>query len=200
MKFILTKVMRAVIPVQAGMTAFHLFHPFHLLLVALLVAATATAQPVYESRDRAGPVFSDLPTPGASELTLPPINVMDSPPEPPVSPVPSEQAAVSYSALKIMQPENGGTVHSNTGQFSVEISIEPPLQTARGDAIAVRLDKTLLSTPRATLRFEISPAEWRSVATDTAEHQLEVAVVDRSGKAIIISPPVRFYMHRASRL
>ncbi|HAY27510.1 MAG TPA: hypothetical protein DCY47_08430, partial [Candidatus Accumulibacter sp.] len=51
----------------------------HFLLAGLLIATLAAAQPVYESRDRAGPVFSDMPSPGAREVPLPPVNVMDSP-------------------------------------------------------------------------------------------------------------------------
>ncbi len=39
------------------------------LLAALLVAAPAAAQPVYETRDRAGLVFSDLRAPGEQAVT-----------------------------------------------------------------------------------------------------------------------------------
>lgn len=168
------------------------------IFVVWLIAATAAAQPVYESQDRAGPVFSDRPTAGASEVALPPLNVMDSPQPPPEAARPAA-ATAAYAALTIVQPENGGTVHSNTGQFSVSLAIEPALQTARGDTIAVRLDDTVLPTTRTTLDFDISAAEWQTVATDGTDHQLEVAVVDRSGKAIIVSPVVRFYVHRATR-
>jgi hypothetical protein len=56
----------------------------HLFLAAMLFASLAGAQPVYESRDRAGPVFSDLPSQGASEVKLPPANLMDSPQVAPV--------------------------------------------------------------------------------------------------------------------
>jgi hypothetical protein len=168
-------------------------------LAVFLVAAPAGAQPVYETRDRAGPVFSDIPTAGATEVVLPPLNRMDSPQEPPLAPAPPGPAVAAYTTLNIVQPANGGTIHSNTGQFAVQLALEPALQTARGDAIAVKLDNTMLPTKRLTLQFEITAEEWQSVAANSAEHQLEVAVVDGSGAALIVAPAVRFYVHRASR-
>jgi hypothetical protein len=115
-----------------------------LLLAALFGARAAPAQPVYETRDRAGPVFSDLPSAGAREVELPPqINLMDSVEEPAPAPEPVP-AVAPYRAVQITQPENGGTVHSNTGQFSIVVAIEPDLRTDQGDRIAITLDGTLL--------------------------------------------------------
>lgn len=168
------------------------------LLAVLLAVATAVAQPVYETHDRAGPVFSDIPSPGASELNLPPLNSMDSPQAPAESSSPA--SSVAYSTLRIIEPEDGGTIHTNTGQFSVRLAIDPPLRTARGDAIVVRLDNTPLAARHLATEFEISPAEWQSAAVENVEHQLEAAVLDRSGNAIIVAPSIRFYTHRASAL
>ncbi|HRD88104.1 MAG: hypothetical protein JNN21_01530 [Candidatus Accumulibacter sp.] len=169
----------------------------HFLLGGVLITALAAAQPVYESRDRAGPVFSDMPSQGASEVHLPPVNVMDPAPAPPL-PAPPAPAA-DYTRLQITQPEDGGTVHSNTGQASVALTLEPPLQLERGDAIAVRLDGTVLGDRRTTLHFDISADEWQLAARDQVEHTLEVAVVDRAGNALLVAAPVRFYVHRATR-
>ena len=52
------------------------------LLVVLCIATVAAAQPVYETSDRDGPVFSDIPSTGAREIPLPQINLMDSPSTP----------------------------------------------------------------------------------------------------------------------
>ena len=173
----------------------------HFLLAGLLIATLAAAQPVYESRDRAGPVFSDMPSPGAREVPLPPVNVMDSPASAatPAAAQPRAAAAAAYARLAIMQPEDGGTVHSNTGQFAVALALEPPLQIDRGDAIAVRVDGTPLAERRTTLQFDITTDEWQQAAGDQVEHALEVAVVDRAGNALLVAAPVRFYVHRASR-
>jgi len=169
----------------------------HFLLTGVLVATLAAAQPVYESRDRAGPVFSDMPAPGAREVHLPPANVMDSPA---ATPLPaSPPAAAAYANLQITQPEDGGTVHSNTGQFSVALALEPPLRPEQGDALVVRLDGTVLPHRRSTLQFDVTVDEWQMAARDQVEHTLEVAVVDRAGKPLLVAAPVRFYVHRAFR-
>lgn len=169
------------------------------LLLSLLVVATATAQPVYESRDKAGPVFSDSPSAGARELVLPPL-AAPAPPPPPASSsaLPAPPVVEPYTALNIVAPDNGGTIHSNTGQFTVQVSIQPDLQSQRGDALAISLDGTVLPTTRSVLQFDITPSEWQAAAGDDAEHQLAVAVVDRSGAVLMTSAPVRFYVHRAS--
>ena len=52
-------------------------------LIAAALAAQATAlfaQTVYESKDKAGPVFSDRPSSGATPIELPPPNVVSPPP------------------------------------------------------------------------------------------------------------------------
>jgi len=178
----------------------------HCFLLGIFVAAGAAAQAIYETHDKDGPVFSDLPSggrdlpsPGATEVTLPPINVGSPPPA--ATPVPRAPAAVAppYQSLSISQPANGGTVHSNTGQFPVQLSVQPALRADRGDVIVVSLDNYALPASRRTGKFEISAAEWQTAAVDNVEHQLQVSVVDDGGKVLITSEAVRFYVHRASR-
>ena len=82
----------------------------HCFLLGIFLAATAAAQPIYETQDKDGPVFSDLPSqgrdvpsPGATELALPPINVSDPPPAaPPAESAPAPTAA-PYQSLSISQ-------------------------------------------------------------------------------------------------
>jgi hypothetical protein len=169
-----------------------------LLLAALFGARAAPAQPVYETRDRVGPVFSDLPSAGARAVELPPqINLMDSVEEPAPAPEPVP-AVAPYRAVQITQPENGGTVHSNTGQFSIVVAIEPDLRTDQGDRIAITLDGTRLPQRRQVLQFDITAGEWQMAARDQVEHQLEVALVDRAGRVLLTASPIRFYAHRAT--
>ncbi|MBE2257499.1 MAG: hypothetical protein IAE88_01495 [Rhodobacteraceae bacterium] len=180
----------------------------HYLLLGVFVAATAAAQPVYETRDKDGPVFSDLPSqgrdlpsPGATELTLPPLNVGEALPAP--APVPEQEAPAAvvmpYRSLSVSQPASGGTIHSNTGQFPVEITIDPALRTRQGDVIVVKLDDQELPARRTTTKFDITADDWQMAAVDSVEHQLQVAVLDLAGKLLIVSQPVRFFVHRASR-
>ncbi|MBL8396500.1 MAG: hypothetical protein JNK99_17440 [Candidatus Accumulibacter sp.] len=173
---------------------------FLFFLPVLLGTTMVSAQPVYETHDREGPVFSDMPGPGAKPLSLPPVNLMDGVPKAPaVAAQPASAAAYTYATLQIMQPQDGGTMHSNTGQIDIVVALDPTLRTDRGDAIAVKLDGTVLPTKRVTPQFELSPDEWQMAGRDQDEHQLEVAVVDRAGRALLISAPVHFFVHRATR-
>ena len=169
------------------------------LIAAMLVALGATAQPVFESRDKAGgAVFSDTPSSGASEVVLPPVNLMKSPPVPVATPPAPPPVYLPYTAISIVDPEDGGTVHSNDGQISMQVAISPALQRDRGDAIAVKLDGNLLPDRRLTVNFDITPSDWQLSASTNIEHQLEVAVVDAAGEALLVSSPIHIFVHRAS--
>jgi hypothetical protein len=165
------------------------------LVLILLLPVIALAQTkVYECRDKDGPVFSGTPCPDAKVIDLPPPNVIDTgapPPQPTNQP-----AAPIYTAFSILQPEDRGTVHTNTGQFSVSLSLTPALQD--GNAISVSLDGTQLATLRTTLQFDITPDEWQEAATDTVRHVLAARVVDGFANPLIAANPVQFYAHRAT--
>lgn len=164
-------------------------------LLLLLLPAVAPAQ-VYECPGQDGPVFTNTPCPGGKRMDLGPPNVIDTgkPPQPGTA----AQPAVSvYTALTIASPENGGTIHTNTGQFQVSLDLTPALQG--GDAVSVSLDGTQLPTLRYSLHFDITPEEWESAAAANVEHTLQISVVDRSGNTLIAAAPVQFYVHRAFR-
>jgi hypothetical protein len=163
------------------------------LLICLLPAAVL-AQQVYECPGQDGPVFSDTPCPGAQRLDLGPPNVIDTntPPQPQAG---SQPAALAYTAFTILSPENGGTIHTNTGQFQISLAVTPSLQG--GNAISVSLDGTQLPTLRYSLQFDITQEEWESAAAANVQHMLQASVMDRSGNTLIAATPVQFYVHRA---
>ncbi len=180
------------------------------LLLGIFVATSAAAQAIYETQGKNGPVFSDLPSegrdlpsPGTTEVTLPPINLSDAPAaapaEQPAQTPPAETPAAYYRTLAITQPESGGTIHSNTGQISVQVAIEPALRAAQGDAIVVSLDGAALPSTHPTAQFEISASEWQAAAKDDVQHQLQVSIMDGAGKRLLTSEPQSFYVHRATR-
>jgi hypothetical protein len=167
------------------------------LLLILLLPAIASAQTtIYECQGKEGPIFSGTPCPGAKVLDLPSPNVIDTGAPPPEQSAPPQAAAPAYTAFSILQPDDRGTVHTNTGQFSVSLSLTPALQ--EGNSIAVSLDGTQLPTLRSSLQFDITPDEWQEAATDTTRHTLSATVVDGSGNMLISANPVQFYAHRAT--
>ena len=166
------------------------------LVLILLLPVMASAQTtIYECQGKEGPIFSGTPCPGAKVLDLPPPNVIDTG-VPPAQPAPAQAAAPAYAAFSILQPGDRGTVHTNTGQFSVSLSLTPALQ--EGNSIAISLDGTQLPTLRSSLQFDITPDEWQEAATDTTRHTLSATVVDGSGNVLISANPVQFYAHRAT--
>jgi len=166
------------------------------LLLALLLPIMASAQTtIYECQGNDGPMFSDRPCPGAKVLDLPSPNVIDTG-APPAQSAPPQAVAPAYTAFSILQPGDRGTVHTNTGQFSVSLTLTPALQ--EGNSIVVSLDGTQLPTLRSSLQFDITPDEWQEAATDTTRHTLSATVVDGSASVLISANPVQFYAHRAT--
>jgi len=163
-------------------------------LLIFLSSALACAQVVYQCPGQDGPVFSDTPCPGGKRMDLGPPNVIDTNAPAPQQAATQDTAPV-YSAFSILSPENDGTIHTNTGQFSVSLTLTPPLQG--GNAISVSLDGTQLPTLRYSLQFDITQEEWESAAAANVQHLLQASVVDRAGNTLIAGTPVQFYVHRA---
>lgn len=168
------------------------------LALSLLPTLAAAQSTVYESKDKAGPVFSDRPSTGAKQIELGPANVIQT------TPVPQQATPAAtapyYTALAISTPENGGTIQSNTGAFDVSVQLQPALRSASGDRIMVRLDGRPLKRRFNSVRIGVTEADWQSAANaDNVEHTLQAVIVDKGGAVLIESAPVKFYAHRAVR-
>jgi hypothetical protein len=170
-------------------------------MIALALAAhgiAAMAQTVYESKDKAGPVFSDRPSAGASAVELQAPNVV-SPPAATPKPVPPPSAAAPppYRRFVVARPAEQTTVHTNTGEFGISANLTPPLRP--GDRVRVLLDGNLLPGTYRSTQLRISESDWQSAAVGhDGEHTLQLAVVGADGKPWIESEPVRFYVRRAA--
>ena len=166
------------------------------ILAAALAAhvASAWAQTVYESKDKAGPVFSDRPSTGAVPVDLPPPNVVSSPAVTPVPDAPAASAsAPTYRRLVIQRPAEQDMVHSNNGAFGISAQLSPPLRP--NDRIRVMIDGNLVPTVFRSTDLRISEQDWQAAAVgNNSEHTLQLAVVDANGKPWIESAPVRFYL------
>ena len=165
-----------------------------------LIPALVGAQEVYQTRDKAGPVYSDLPVPGANAVELAPLNTFAAPPVllPTPGAKPQAAAPMPYERLAITNPENEGAVHTNTGAFDVQWQAVPPLDTQRGDAIIVKLDGSPLSQRFTAEPLSIGAADWQRVFSQSVEHRLQLLIVDADGAVLIESAPVKFYMHHAT--
>jgi hypothetical protein len=163
-----------------------------------LAAAQST---VYESKDKAGPVFSGQPSytdqPSAAKpIVVPPANLSQGvgPAQQPAAPAPS------YTTIAIAAPANGDTIHTNTGAFAVRVKMSPALRTINGDRIKIKLDGNLLAPTYKSAKPGITAADWLAAAKpDNVEHTLQATVIDRSGTVLAESAPISFYAHRATK-
>lgn len=172
-----------------------------IVVVGALVAGATSAwsqTTIYESRDKAGPVFSDKPATGATPVEVAPANVVTMPTPAPVAPPGTAASAPAYKSLVFVTPEVRGTVHSNTGEFDVAVRSVPALRST--DRLRVQLDGTTLpGSYRSTARLHISEDDWRRAArSDSNEHTLQVAIVDAQGNVLITSQPLAFFVQRAA--
>jgi hypothetical protein len=170
------------------------------LPLAVLLAAWCTLcagqGTVYESKDKAGPVFSDQASPGSKPVQLGPPNVIDVGPS--VAPTGSAAPVASYQSLAIAVPADGATIHSNTGEFAVRVRAKPSLQASQGDGIRIKLDGNLLPRTYSSSSFRITATDWQGAATSDTQHTLQAAIVNSGGAVILESAPVNFYVHRAT--
>ncbi len=159
--------------------------------------AVAAQDKIYESTQKSGiPEFSGQPTPGSTEITLPPPNVIDTAQPPGQPQAPPQEVFTGYSQLAILFPAEQGTMHTNTGAFDVQVALQPALNA--GDVFVVTLDGTALSGRYASADIPVTEQDFQSAATDDVQHQLQVAVVDAGGNVLITAGPVSFYVHRAT--
>jgi hypothetical protein len=163
-------------------------------LLIVLFPAIACAQTVYECPGPNGPLFTDTPCPGGKPMDLGPPNVIDTN-SPPPQPAATQVTPAGYKAFAIASPENGMTIHTNTGEFPVNLMLTPSLQGS--NAVSLSLDGTQLPTLRYSLQFDITSQEWDSAAVADVQHTLQASVVDASGNTLIGATPVQFYVHRA---
>lgn len=167
-------------------------------VLATHVMAPAGAQTVYESKDKAGPVFSDRPSAGAAPVQLQTPNVVSAPaakaPTPPAS---AAAAPPPYRRFVIDRPAAQDTVHSNTGEFAVSATLAPPLRAS--DRVRVLLDGNLLNGVYRSTGVRIGASDWSWAAAGTnSEHSVQLVVVDAAGKPLMETPAVAFYVRRAA--
>jgi len=153
--------------------------------------------PVYESKDKAGPVYSDKPSPGAQAVDLAAPNVLELSKVAPPAPPPTVAALTPYRSLSIVSLTSETTVHTNTGAFEFSVRAVPALRP--GDRIRIRLDGRQLPSSFRSTQLRVGESDWKGAASaDNPTHTVQVAIVDTQGTVLIESAPVRFYVQRAT--
>jgi hypothetical protein len=166
------------------------------ILVGLLVATMALADGAYKWTDEDGVVhYSDVPRNGAEVVDLAQYSkttgarIMPSRPTTPGSEDDSEIAKPEfrYESLSISDPGAEETLWNIAGVLSVTVNVSPALQS--GHQLRAYFDGNM-RTVRGTF-FEIEEV-YRGV------HNLQVEIIDATGKLMIRSKTNRFYVQQNS--
>jgi hypothetical protein len=174
-------------------------------LCLLLVAKQLHANiEIYKWEDENGNVhFSDKPHPGAETITVRPTKTY-SPSQTGTSPKPAQpentqplkiepkQKPTTYTQVKIVDPKNQATIRSNTGELTVIAHTEPKLDLEQGDRLLLLYDGKPYGKPQSEPAFSLTHV-YRGT------HNLQVQVIDQSGRVVVSSNPVTVFIHHTLR-
>jgi len=162
-----------------------------LLAFCLLAATAALAQEAYRWVDEDGVVhYSDRPREGAEQIALPAPNVATTRPvaRPAASSrdeEPEEEPPAGYESIQILSPAAEETLWNIEGVLNVSVALTPGLQ--RGHRVRAYHNGQV--QPVSGTSFQLQEV-WRG------SHNLQVEVVDETGKLMIRSQPSRFFVQQ----
>lgn len=161
------------------------------LLLSSIIALPSFGQ-IYQSKDADGnPVFTDQPSPGAKPIEIQETNSAGSiTPMPAPKKIKPQQPDQIYSSFSITNPRNGHHFANGLVAFNVNMSISPSLQ--QGHTIELMINGSVQSKGRSLTR--------QVESIERGEHSLSARVIDRKGKTIITSKPVKVSAQRPSQL
>jgi hypothetical protein len=159
-------------------------------LLALLLAIGATADEAYMWTDEGGVVhYSDRPQPGAQIVDLGQSRASRPSPRPTSQPSDasdeSPAPSVGYESIEFASPGAEETLWNIEGTLNVTVALTPGLRP--GHQVRVYFD----GTPQM-----VSGATFQLLEVYRGVHNLQVEVIDETGKLIIRSRPSRFYVQQ----
>ncbi len=171
-----------------------------LLLCALLCCGVGVAQTqdknsgdktVFLTVDKNNvPVFSDNPSPGATQVKIKETSNSMLPVNPVNLPTPSFDDNPQFQ-VTIDKPTNEETIRENSGTIYVSGLVSPMF--AQGLRVQLYLDNKLVAGPSGNANFILHDV-------DRGEHKLRLELLDRSGKIIAESTEITVFLHRASAI
>jgi len=162
------------------------------ILACLLAATAVAAQEAYRWVDEDGVVhYSDRPREGAEAIVLPTPNVATTRRVPRATAPQdeddeaAEEPQAGYINIEIVTPGAEETLWNIEGVLNVSVALQPALQP--GHLVRAYFDGEM--RPVSGTSFQLQEV-WRGV------HNIQVEVVDATGKVMIRSQPSRFYVQQ----
>ncbi len=97
----------------------------------------------------------------------------------------------SAAQVTIIAPADQDTIHDNSGNMSVEVGVEPPLDPDGGMSIRLLLDDKPAAPDSRGTSFALQGVE-------RGEHRLQAVLIDRHGQKLSVSGTIQFTMWQAS--
>ncbi|RDH82811.1 MAG: hypothetical protein DIZ80_11090 [endosymbiont of Galathealinum brachiosum] len=169
--------------------------------VLLTFNTSNTLAEMYKWVDQEGNIsYSDQPPfKGAETLDTPALTTMPSTSTPennstaPQVEDDAKEEVTKYSYLKITSPENDGTIRNNEGNFSISITVKPPLNTSQGHYFSVSMDGN-------TVHNKLTTSSTSMKNIDRGTHKLSVSVKNKKGKTLRKSKVTTIHLHRQSAI
>ncbi len=162
-----------------------------LLLCITLTFLTSVSAEVYRVFDEDGNViFSDKPSPGAEEVKIDNVQTISPSEVKDFEYTPSVKNTIDgvYTSLEIVSPENDQIFTGSANDISVNILIQPALNTSLGDRLILIMDGKKQANSTST-SFNFSNL-------DRGVHTTKVVVVNKDGKSLKSSATVTFTINR----
>ena len=175
-------------------------------VLSLFATGLASAQ-LYKSVDEQGNiVYSDTPTPGAEQLTPPPLSTVKSRPVPAppgetdaklgdavVEEPAKKKSPTKYTKFSIVQPNNDDTIWDNTGAVPVALQLEPALDTENGHSIWVYVDGQAVVRKSQSLVQPLSNL-------DRGTHKIRAEIRDEKRKTLKRTKNITVHLKRATTI
>ena len=167
-----------------------------LVLLGLLAMPFAMAEEAYVWTDEDGVVhYSDRPQPGARRIELAEPNTGQSPvrrrpeatPDDAAEDAAEEEAPFRYESLAVASPGAEETLWNIGGVLNVSLALNPPLQP--GHQVRVYFDGKAQIVSGTSIQLN---EVWRGA------HNLQAEVLDETGKMLIRSRTIRFYVQQST--
>jgi hypothetical protein len=164
-------------------------------LLLVFICATSSAQ-VYKRVGPDGKVyFSDQPAPDAQQIEVAPPQTISMPPAPAQTGTdtrkPAGEETAAYTAFSIVSPASEEGVRANDGKVSVQLSLQPQLMAGHSIILTVDGEDGEAVKTGGGLIVALSNLS-------RGRHTVEARVVDGSGKALIQTGPVGFFVLRVA--
>jgi hypothetical protein len=161
----------------------------------LLCAAAAAHAQAYRWVDENGVVhYSDRPQPGAEAIVLPDSTTRTRPvaprrpgSQPDTTASAGEDDAQGYTSFAVTSPAAEETLWNIAGNLNVSLTLEPALMP--GHRIRVYLDGEETMVTGTSFQLE---------EVFRGAHNIQAEVVDATGRMLIRSQPIRFYVQQTS--